>query len=598
MSTTKTTYAVAGITVLHIPSVRPDDPCANYDGLEPSIMMLSKGHKKHPDNRPFPVNTIFERDVEVRIRDGTILRADVFRPDYSDDQKVPAIISFSPYGKSGTGSFNLNIICGRAGVPQHRLSGFESFEAFDPAEWVQHGYAIVNVNARGILGSQGSHRWHGVAEGQDGFDAIEYIAQLQWCDGHVALAGNSWLASTQWFIAAERPPHLTCILPLEGLSDVYRESLCRGGVPYLPFWEFLGFNLWSDEEREDVISMIKTYPLMNEYWEDKRAKAHLIDVPAYVLTSMSTGLHTVGSTRCYEDIPHEKKWLRMNPTQEWHDLYQEDTIADLKRFLDHYMKGVDNDWEQTPRARISVIRYNQPSIKNIPFNAWPIPETDLQTLWLSSKGDMAASRPAIKAADVSYQSDAVALQTDADTEFAEFRYTFIQTTTLIGPSRAILYMSCPDHDDMDVFVILRKADRQGNVLRNINIPIRDLVGVQNESEVDLINSLQYVGPSGILRASHRTLDENLSKPHWPAHDHTSEKKLVSSQVVKLEIGLWPAAIQFEQGETLILRVAGHQMTLAEFEPLRGKFETSNVGRHHVHFGGEYNSHITIPVVQV
>lgn len=54
--------------------------------------------------------------------------------------------------------------------------------------------------------------------------------------------------------------------------------------------------------------MLKKYPLMNNYWEDKRAKAYLINIPAYVLASMSTGLHTIGSTRCFEDIPHDKKW--------------------------------------------------------------------------------------------------------------------------------------------------------------------------------------------------------------------------------------------------------------------------------------------------
>lgn len=45
------------------------------------------------------------------------------------------------------------------GIPKERLSGFESFEAPDPAEWVPYGYAIVNMNARGILGSGGDHRW-------------------------------------------------------------------------------------------------------------------------------------------------------------------------------------------------------------------------------------------------------------------------------------------------------------------------------------------------------------------------------------------------------------------------------------------------------
>lgn len=85
-------------------------------------------------------------------------------------------------------------------------------------------------------------RWHGTAEGRDGYDTVEYLGTLGWSNGHVALIGNSWLATAQWFIAAECPPHLSCILPLEGLSDVYRETLCRGGVPYTPFWEFLRDN--------------------------------------------------------------------------------------------------------------------------------------------------------------------------------------------------------------------------------------------------------------------------------------------------------------------------------------------------------------------
>jgi hypothetical protein len=49
---------------------------------------------------------------------------------------------------------------------------------------------------------------------------------------------------------------------------------------------------------------------MNDYWGNKRAKAHLIKAPAYVLASMSSALHTIGSLRSFEDIPHEQKWYR------------------------------------------------------------------------------------------------------------------------------------------------------------------------------------------------------------------------------------------------------------------------------------------------
>lgn len=62
---------------------------------------------------------------------------------------------------------------------------------------------------------------------------------MPWCSGNIGLVGNSWLAMAQWFIADERPPHLKCIAPLEGASDVYRELLCRGGVPQTAFWGYL-----------------------------------------------------------------------------------------------------------------------------------------------------------------------------------------------------------------------------------------------------------------------------------------------------------------------------------------------------------------------
>jgi len=107
--------------------------------------------------------------------------------------------------------------------------------SFDPAEWVGRGYAIVNVDSRGANDSEGNLRWWGSSEGKDGYDFIEGLAVKSWCNGNVGLAGNSWLAVSQYFIAAQQPPHLKCIAPLEGLSDVLRQSLARGGIAALGF---------------------------------------------------------------------------------------------------------------------------------------------------------------------------------------------------------------------------------------------------------------------------------------------------------------------------------------------------------------------------
>ncbi|KAJ5714362.1 Alpha/Beta hydrolase protein [Penicillium malachiteum] len=495
-------------------------PQARYNGLNPGSVVLDKGSQKTPRSRPLQVDTIWERDIIVSLRDGIQLRADIFRPQNATE-KIPILLVWTPYGKSGTGMFSMELVQARDGIPEEMLSGYECFEGPDPAEWNLHQYAVAHVDARGCFKSQGDHVWHGTTEGLDGYDTIEFLSQFEWSNGRVALIGNSWLATSQWFIAAERPPHLACILPLEGLSDVYRETLCRGGVPYLPFWTFLRDNgLYGENKQEDVIAMVERHPLMNKYWEDKRAKAHLIEVPAYVLATQSP-------------------------------------------------------------------------LVNIPFSSWP-PEKTVYERYYLADDDVLHQRNSSEIGSVSYQSDVPAMQMDNDSEEVMFKHTFTQKTTVVGSSKAILFMSCPDHDDLDIFVQLRKLDRNGKVLQNINIPLQDL-GVKSD-EVDDINVLKYLGPTGVLRASHRALDTHLSKPHWPMHDHANPRKITPGQVVRVEIGIWPAAIQFEAGEGISLKVSGHQMILAEFAPLRGLFKNGNKGRHVVHFGGDFASHILIPTV--
>ena len=287
--------------------------------------------------------------------------------------------------------------------------------------------------------------------------------------------------------------------------------------------------------------------------------------------------------------------LRIHPTQEWHDLYDPDSITDFKKFLDFYTKDIQNDWQSTPKARISVIRYNDSPTFNLPFSSYPVPDTKYKTLHLSKGGQLTTESGDPE--QMPYQSDAPAQQTDADAEEISFTYTFSETCTVIGPSKATLYLSCPDHNDMDVFVILRKADKDGKVLRNLNIPLKDL-GKASEDDVDDLNTLKYIGPMGCLRASHRAIDSKLSKPHWLAHDHTKEAKIPLGEVIKLEIGIWPAAIQWEAGEKLVLRVSGHDMRLAEFPPLRGAFSSGNKGKHILHVGAEYDSRVEIPTVPI
>lgn len=229
------------------------------------------------------------------------------------------------------------------------------------------------------------------------------------------------------------------------------------------------------------------------------------------------------------------------------------------------------------------------------FSNWPIPETEYKTLFLTHENTLSPLQTT-QPATFTYQADVPAQQMDNDPGELRFEHTFPATTHMIGYSRVILYMSCFEANDPDVFVQLRKADRNGNLLQNINIPPSDL-NLKVE-EIETINPLKYLGPSGILRASHREIDPARSKPHWPFYPHTTKKLVPAGEVVRLEIGIWPTAIRFEAGEKLVLKVAGHNMTLAEFPFLRGKAVNFNKGRHNVFVGPGKLSCLTIPVVEL
>jgi predicted acyl esterase len=103
-------YKVGSIPVIQVP-LQPCENDPHYDNPDPSVTILPKGHKKDPESAPFQADTIFEKDVQLSLRDGVRIRADIFRP-ADETEKVPALVAWSPYGKTGRGTF------ARTGVPK------------------------------------------------------------------------------------------------------------------------------------------------------------------------------------------------------------------------------------------------------------------------------------------------------------------------------------------------------------------------------------------------------------------------------------------------------------------------------------------------
>lgn len=95
-------YSIKSIPVIQRGVAKPELK-GDYDGVKTSTEVLQKGHKKGDDWREFPVNTIYERDIKIPVRDGAILYGDIFRP-ADVKEKVPVLLAWGPFGKRGVGT--------------------------------------------------------------------------------------------------------------------------------------------------------------------------------------------------------------------------------------------------------------------------------------------------------------------------------------------------------------------------------------------------------------------------------------------------------------------------------------------------------------
>lgn len=290
------------------------------------------------------------------------------------------------------------------------------------------------------------------------------------------------------------------------------------------------------------------------------------------------------------------KWLRWDPYQEWYDLWSvQESIDELATFFDRYLKNAENEWEQTPRVRMASLTYgDKASIYPIIEEDFPIPRTEYRTLYLG-EDEQLLEKASLESRMVTYDSESAT----SPPACAQFVLRFDKATRLMGLPKAVLYMSSPSFDDMVVYVLIRKLDAQGSPMININIPwsAAPYAKASDIPKSDYSNLMVYFGPTGILRASHRKIDDSKSiHPQYPFHTHDEVQKLAPGEIVKLEIGLWAMGIDFEAGESLSVQVSGEYPLINEFAGKKEIVEERNKGMHQVHLGGEYASHVILPFI--
>jgi uncharacterized protein len=511
---------------------------------------------------------MIEYDVAVAMRDGVELYADVFRPE--GDIPVPVIVAWGPYGKHGPVKY---AIFPNHGVDPAWVSKYAGFEAPDPLYWTRHGYAVINVDPRGLWNSQGDATFYSAQEAIDIYDFIEWAGTQTWSNGRVGMSGVSYLAIVQWRAAAEHPPHLAAINPWEGVSDRYREMAYHGGIPenrFGPMWRSRRVP-YSNQRVEDTVTMYAEHPLWDAYWESKTADLSKVEVPAYVVASWSDqGLHTRGTLEGFKRIRSKDKWLVVHGRKKWQYYYQPDNVDRLRLFFDRFLKGIDNEIDRWPKVRLEVRdRFYVGEMRD--ESEWPLARTRYEKLYLDAASGTFVSSPVTTESEARYQADAG----------AEFVHRFTQTTELIGPMKLRLWVEAEGADDMDLFVGVQKLDAQGGL-----VPF------------SFLNALED-GPValGWLRVSHRELDTKRSTPEQPWHTHRIEQRLKPGEVVPVEIEIWPSGTRFAPGEQLRVLVQGSD--IQQYPPgvvSMAHSVTRNMGTHVIHAGGRYDSFLLVPVV--
>jgi predicted acyl esterase len=513
-------------------------------------------------------------DVPVKVRDGTTLRVNVFRP--ADGAVVPVIMSAHPYGKDRIPAKTRS----KRGLnPQYRvffqpevirLSEYTSWEAPDPAFWVPRGYAVINADLRGGGTSEGVGELFSDQEALDYYDLIEWAAVQPWSSGRVGLDGVSYLAMSQYKVAALRPPHLAAICPWEGFSDLYRDFTRPGGTRedgFSVMWSRL--TRLAARMKTDVRKEVVARPNRDAWYASLTPELERIEVPMLVCGSFSDhSLHTRGSFEAFRRAASPLKQLYTHRGGKWSTYYGDEAAQARARFFDHALKGIDNGAQSDPAVRLAVYEGGPDPVAVRGESDWPPSDLTRQKLALDVRARALVEEQPAQAGTLAF---------DVPRGSLHFDWTVPHDMDVIGPMVLRLHVELQGGGDASLFVGVRKF-RDGR-------------------EVTFEGSYGFSGDmmtKGWQRLAHHARDERLSTPWLPVYRHDVAEPLAAGEVRCVDIALLPQATRLRKGDRLRLDVRGKWHYSRN--PFTGQFP---VGYQHgpkaacsIHAGGANDSYLT------
>jgi uncharacterized protein len=524
------------------------------------------------------------------MRDGVVLRADILLP--SADGKFPALIYRTPYG---------------------RHLALQDYKTF--AKAVTRGYAVVVQDVRGRYDSEGEFVPY-QNEGRDGYDTIEWVARQPWCDGSVGTFGLSYPGAVQWLAAVENPPHLKAMVPAMTFSTP-RNFFYSGGVFDDSWLEWTWVNIAPDERRRKSLAGPRTYeeaaaswksehqrlktflplrdlpdlkdvapfyyewlahPPADPWWEWAELRNKYGRVRAAVLNLSGwydEAYGPDGATTNFNGLLKERSGDKDPRTRTiigpWTHGGQEETRAGerefgpsaaidydelILRWMDRYVRGIDNGVEREKPVRLFVIGANIWRDEE----AWPLAHATRQTYYLRSEANSARfarlnQTSPDKAGYNEFFSDPARPLTDPYDGYGAHDYgsfagrkdvlvydtdPLAADTEVTGPIRAEIYISA-DVPDLDLWLRILDVGPDGSAW-NLMSPGLDVLRASYRNEKlqpELLKpgeiyklTLDHMLTSNVFRAGHqiRVQISGAFFPHFSRNLQSGQSEITSSQM--------------------------------------------------------------------
>ena len=501
-----------------------------------------------------------EWDVPIKVDDGLVLRADVYRPDA--EARYPVILTYGPYAKGlafqdGYPSAWQRMVAEHPDVAAGSSNLYQNWEVVDPEKWVPEGYACVRVDSRGAGRSPGHIDHFSPRETRDFYECIEWAGVQPWSSGKVGLNGISYYGINQWHVASLQPPHLAALCVWEGAADWYRDMTHHGGI-LCTFWAnwydmqvktvqyglgtrgprsridgslVCGDETLSDRElqktRSDFGDEILAHPLDDAYHKARSPVWDKINVPLLTAANWGgQGLHPRGNFEGFVRSKSKDKWLEAHGIEHWTHFYTDYGRKLQLRFFDFYLKNKNNGWDRQPKVQLQVRHVDKFVERH--ENEWPIARTKWTRMYLQKDFALKGTPGGEGTVSFDAMGDGVTFMSEP----------LEQETEITGPLAAKLKVSSST-EDADLFLVFR-------------------VFTADLREITFMGAIDPHTPiaQGWLRASHRKLDPKLSREYRPYHTHDEVQNLTPGKAVPVDVELWPASIVVPAGYRVALSVRG------------------------------------------